>query len=266
MVHGSSARARGPPRRPGVAEHGELCLASLDPSPISPAVAPLCRRASDAMKHLAEDACLFGSLHYDKWMEAYDGLRRAAAKLINASAGEIAIVKNTSEGISVIALGLDWKPGDRVVAFKEEFPANYYPWLRLESGGVKLTWLSIYDPPEKIAESLPGARLLAISHVNYLSGYRVDLQRLGELCQRRRAFTFFGAQLHARNEPAKILIAFPRFDQQREAIPVRATHFRAKMRLNASFFGGHMEAGRPVHTIAIKERHGRHAEISSRCN
>ncbi len=152
------------------------------------AVAPLCRRASDAMQQLADDACLYGSLHYDKWMDTYDGLRRAAAKLINASAAEIAIVKNTSEGISTVAQGLDWKPGDRVIAFKEEFPANYYPWLRLESRGVKLTWLSIYDPPEKIAESLPGARLLAISYVNYLSGYRVDLERLGALCHRHGCF------------------------------------------------------------------------------
>jgi len=157
------------------------------------AVAPLCRRAADAMKHLADDACAHGSLHYDKWMLAYDGLRTSAAKLINASPAEIAIVKNTSEGIATVALGLDWKAGDRVVAFKEEFPANYYPWLRLEQRGVQLTWLSIYDPLEKIAEALPGARLLAISFVNYLSGYRVDLQAIGTLCRRHNCFFFVDA-------------------------------------------------------------------------
>src|ERR1700744_5466472 len=131
------------------------------------AVAPLCRPAAEAMKQLADDACQFGSFHYNIWMECYEGLRHATAKLINASPGEIAIVKNTSEGIATVALGLDWKPGDRIIAFKEEFPADYYPWLRLEQRGVKLTWLSIYDPLEKIAEALPGARLLAVSHVNY---------------------------------------------------------------------------------------------------
>ncbi len=157
------------------------------------AVAPLCRRAWEAMKNLAEDACLHGSLHYDKWMEAYDGLRKAAAKLINASPGEIAIVKNTSEGVSTVAMGLDWKPGDRVIAFKEEFPANYYPWLRLEKRGVELTWLSIYDPIETIAAAVPGARLLAISYVNYLSGYRVDLNALGELCSQHGCFFFVDA-------------------------------------------------------------------------
>ncbi|MGA8029893.1 MAG: aminotransferase class V-fold PLP-dependent enzyme [Bryobacteraceae bacterium] len=152
------------------------------------AVAPLCRPAAEAMKHLADDACRHGSLHYDKWMEAYSGLRKAAADLINASPDEVAIVKNTSEGISTVALGIDWKPGDRVIAFKEEFPSNYYPWLRLEPRGVKVTWLSIYDPLQSIAEVIEGARLLAISHVNYLSGYRVDLEAIGGLCNRHGCF------------------------------------------------------------------------------
>ncbi len=157
------------------------------------AVAPLCRAAADAMKALADDACLFGSLHYDKWMESYSGLRRATARLIHASADEIAIVKNTSEGVATVAIGLDWKTGDRVIAFREEFPANYYPWLRLERRGVAITWLSIYDPLEKIAAAIPGARLLAISHVNYLSGYRVDLDSIGELCNRYGCFFFVDA-------------------------------------------------------------------------
>jgi selenocysteine lyase/cysteine desulfurase len=152
------------------------------------AVAPLCRRAAEAIRWLADDACQFGSLHYDKWMDSYAGVRKAAARLINGSPDEIAIVKNTSEGISIVAAGLDWKAGDRVVAFKEEFPSNYYPWLRLEKRGVQLTWLSIYDPLEKIAAAIPGARLLAISFVNYLSGYRVDLDAIGRLCHEHGCF------------------------------------------------------------------------------
>lgn len=157
------------------------------------AVAPLCRRSAEAMKGLADDACQYGSLHYDKWLQAYDGLRNSTAKLINASPSEIAIVKNTSEGIATVALGLHWKAGDRVVAFKEEFPANYYPWLRLEERGVQLTWLSIYDPLETIAAAVPGARLLAISFVNYLSGHRVDLEAIGRLCRDHNCFFFVDA-------------------------------------------------------------------------
>ena len=157
------------------------------------AVAPLSRRASNAMKELTEQACRFGSLHYTEWMRCYSDLREAAARLINAGKDEIAIVKNTSEGISFIAEGFPWKSGEQVIAFREEFPANYYPWLRLENRGVKLKWLSIYDDIETIAAAIPGSRLLAISFVNYLSGYRVDLPALGKLCRENGCFFFVDA-------------------------------------------------------------------------
>src|SRR5580698_3214375 len=91
------------------------------------AVAPLCRPAAEAMRWLAADAMENGSLHYGQWLEAYEELRAAAARLIGAGKSEIALMKNTSEGISTIAMGLDWRPGDKVVAFREEFPSNYYP-------------------------------------------------------------------------------------------------------------------------------------------
>jgi cysteine desulfurase/selenocysteine lyase len=152
------------------------------------AVAPLCKAAADAMKRLADDAWRFGSLHYDEWLETYDGVRAAAARLIGADPSEIAIVKNTSEGISTIATGLAWKPGDKVVAFHEEFPSNYYPWKRLEARGVNVQWLSAMDPLDRIDEAVKGARLLAISFVQYLSGYRADLRAIGDICHRRGCF------------------------------------------------------------------------------
>src|SRR5262245_5566818 len=136
------------------------------------AVAPLTRRCADALKHLADDSLNYGSLHYDEWLAAYQGLRVAAARLMNAHPAEIALVKNTSEGIATVAIGLDWQPGDRMVGFLEEFPANLYPWKRLEAKGVEVTWLSIYDSLEKIDEACRGARLLAISFVQFLGGYR----------------------------------------------------------------------------------------------
>ncbi|MGA2156410.1 MAG: aminotransferase class V-fold PLP-dependent enzyme [Bryobacteraceae bacterium] len=148
------------------------------------AVAPLARPAAEAMQNLAGDCTSFGSLHYDQWMSAYEGLRVATARLINAERSEIALVKNTSEGIATVALGLDWKPGDRVVGFREEFPANFYPWKRLESKGVTVTWLSVTDPLEQIEAACRGARLLAISFVQFLTGYRAPLETIGEICRR----------------------------------------------------------------------------------
>lgn len=158
------------------------------------AVAPLTRRAAEAMKWLADDALHNGSLHYDKWLESYDGLRAATAKLIHAEPGEIAMVKNTSEGIATVALGLPWKAGDRIVAFREEFPANYYIWKKLEEWkGVQVEWLSYLDSLETIEQAARGAKLLSISFVQYLSGHRADLTAIGEICRRNDVFFFVDA-------------------------------------------------------------------------
>jgi selenocysteine lyase/cysteine desulfurase len=150
------------------------------------AVAPLCKPAADAMKRLADDCSQFGSLHYKQWMDTYEGLRVAAARLVGADPSEIALVKNTSEGIATVAIGLDWQPGDRVVGFREEFPANYFPWKRLEEKGVNVTWLSVTDSLDTIAQAARGARLLAISFVQFLSGYRAPIQAIGEICNSNR--------------------------------------------------------------------------------
>jgi selenocysteine lyase/cysteine desulfurase len=148
------------------------------------AVSPLCRPAAEAMRWMAADAMEYGSLHYGQWLETYEGLRVVAARLIGAGRSEIALMKNTSEGIATIAMGLDWRAGDKVVAFREEFPANYYPWKRLEETGVHVEWLSYLDPLDRIDQACRGARLLAISFVQYLSGHRVDLEAIGEICHR----------------------------------------------------------------------------------
>ncbi len=158
------------------------------------AVAPLPRRSANAMKNMAEDGCLHGSLHYKEWMETCEGARSAAARLVGATPGEIALIKNTSEGIATVALGLDWKPNDRIVAFREEFPANYYVWKKLEDWkGVRVEWLSYLDPLEKIEAAARGARLLAVSFVQYLSGFRMPLAEIGEICRRHGVFFFVDA-------------------------------------------------------------------------
>jgi selenocysteine lyase/cysteine desulfurase len=175
------------------------------------AVSPLSKRAADAMKHLADDCQTYGSLHYSEWLAAYEGLRVAAATMMGADRSEIALVKNTSEGIATVALGLDWKPGDRMVGFREEFPANYFPWLRLQERGVTVTWLSVTDPLDRIEEACRGARLLAISFVQFLTGYRAPIQEIGEICRRNRCIYFVDA--------IQGLGAFP--------IDVRASHIDA---------------------------------------
>jgi cysteine desulfurase / selenocysteine lyase len=157
------------------------------------AVAPLPQRSADAMRNMVEDGLRFGSLHYDVWMDAFQGVRVAAARLINAEPGEIAHVKNTSEGIATVALGFPWRSGDKMVAFREEFPANYYIWQKLESKGVEVRWLSCEDPLDRIEDACRGARLLAISFVQYLTGYRADIEAIGDICSRHGVFFFVDA-------------------------------------------------------------------------
>lgn len=157
------------------------------------AVAPLSRRCAEAMKGLANEVLREGSHHYGDWLATYEGVRQATARLIGAKGTEIALVKNTSEGIATIAMGMDWKAGDKIVVFREEFPANLLPWRRLEAKGARLEMLSIFDSLDRIDGACEGARLLAVSFVNYLSGHRVDLAGIGEICKRRGCFYFVDA-------------------------------------------------------------------------
>src|SRR5258706_1020910 len=102
------------------------------------AVCPLSRRAAAAMQGSVEDVTRHGAMHYKSWAEAYAGLRASTARMIGATPDEIAIVKNTTEGLSIIANGLNWRAGDVLVAVEGEFPANYYPWEQLKKRGVEV--------------------------------------------------------------------------------------------------------------------------------
>lgn len=151
-------------------------------------VSPLPRRTARAMQELAAEVMQHGSVGFRGWTAAYEAVRGAGARLIGASPGEIAITKNTSEGLGFIANGLDWRPGDVVVGIEDEFPANYFPWAQLERQGVHLRWLKLKGGRlelEEIDRACEGARLLAISFVQYISGFRIDLDTVGEICRRR---------------------------------------------------------------------------------
>src|SRR5580698_3669017 len=80
------------------------------------ATAPLVKCAAEAMIRLSEDVRDFSSLHYADWLETYEGLRRVTAGMINALPGEIALMKNTSEGLATVGMGLKWRAGDKIVA------------------------------------------------------------------------------------------------------------------------------------------------------
>src|SRR5262245_8800348 len=85
------------------------------------AVSPLSTRARDAMLWLANDAAANGAANYDDWLRAYEHTRESAARLVNARTHEIAFMRNTSDAISAVANGLDWREGDNVVSCNVEF-------------------------------------------------------------------------------------------------------------------------------------------------
>src|SRR5205085_8256069 len=88
------------------------------------AVGPLSIRATEAIEKQARDQRDFGALNWREWYAELDRFRDSAARLIGAQANEIAILKNTSEGLSFVAEGLRWREGDNVVTTDIEFPSN----------------------------------------------------------------------------------------------------------------------------------------------
>jgi cysteine desulfurase / selenocysteine lyase len=124
-------------------------------------------------------------------------VRFKAARLLDAEPTDIAFVPNTSEAISLFANALDWEAGHEVVSIEREFPANYYPWKALEKKGVRLRLVPQNAGVvclDLIAEALtPRTRVVAVSFVQFLSGYRLDLNELGRLCADRGVLLFVDA-------------------------------------------------------------------------
>ncbi len=154
------------------------------------AVGPWPRCTAEAVQHFADENAVNGSLHYPDWLQQEKQLRVNLAQLINApSADQIALVKNTSEGLSFVAYGIDWQAGDNIVGIAQEFPSNRYAWDSLSSQGVEFRKLDL-TACEDIEQALfdlcdKHTRLITLSAVQYASGLRMDLMRVGEFCRDR---------------------------------------------------------------------------------
>ena len=154
-------------------------------------VAPISTRADEALRRYAREATDRGAMDYGKFYDAeIERVRGRAARLMGAAADGIAFVKNTTEGLGIVAAGIDWKRGDRVVTCDLEYPSNVYPWWNLHKRGVETVMLRGYDgrlPIESVQAALESTRvrLLALSSVEFGSGARNDLEALGRLCRER---------------------------------------------------------------------------------
>jgi len=152
------------------------------------AVAPWPKSTSEAVKQFADEKCKTGAQNYLQWLKKERLLREQLRILINApSIDDIALVKNTSEALSFVAYGLDWQPGDNIVSSNEEFPSNRVVWESLANQGVELRQanLASFSSPEEALFDLidERTRLLTISSVQFASGLRVDLNKIGRFCK-----------------------------------------------------------------------------------
>jgi cysteine desulfurase / selenocysteine lyase len=110
-------------------------------------------------------------------------------EMINCTGERIAFLDNTANGIIWLALGIDWKPGDRIILNDVEFPANVYPFLQLKEKGVLVDFIKstngIVTSEEIINAIQPRTKLISVSFVQFLSGYRIDLEKIGKVCKEK---------------------------------------------------------------------------------
>jgi selenocysteine lyase/cysteine desulfurase len=158
------------------------------------AVAPMTERARRTLVEWAGDVTENGEVHDPARVRRIEEVRRLAAQLLNADPLDIAFIKNTSEGIGIVAEGLRWRTGDNVVTAEDEYPANLYPWMNLAERGVELRRVPSRDGrillDDLRAVMDERTRLVSLSFVEYASGFRNDLLAVGQLC-REKGVRFF---------------------------------------------------------------------------
>lgn len=155
----------------------------------SAAVAPLPTIAVEAVIRQLRDVSENGSAHFTDWVATKNRAREIIAQMLKVKSEQVAFVRNTSDGISTVANGLKWRKGDNIVSFEREFPSNFYPWRRVrdvfevelrlcpERGGR-------IDSDEFINLIDAQTKVVAISAVQFASGFRADLERIGRAARK----------------------------------------------------------------------------------
>jgi cysteine desulfurase / selenocysteine lyase len=152
-------------------------------------ISPLPRAALEAQRGFLEDRAGHGSKNYFAWVQAVEKTRALAASLMGAAPSEIAFTGNTSMGLSLIAAGLSWKNGDRIVVSAPDYPSVIYPWLNLARLGVAVDYLVRDHGRLSLAEAERAldkpAKLLVVASADYATGAACDFAALGRLCRER---------------------------------------------------------------------------------
>jgi selenocysteine lyase/cysteine desulfurase len=154
------------------------------------AVSPWPRSTADAVTSFARENAITGARNYSAWVETEHALKAQFRRLINAaSVNEIALLKSTSEALSVVAYGLTWMPGDKVVITDQEFPSNRIVWESLAKFGVETIAAGLSGdatPEDAIISCIDThTRLVSVSSVQFATGLRLDLEKIGAACRER---------------------------------------------------------------------------------
>ena len=157
--------------------------AAISPPPIS-----TIRAVEAQLKDVHEN----GSANFRSWLAVKERARELLANLLGARPEQVAFMRNTSDALSTVANGVNWRTGENIVTFRHEFPSNIYPWLRIRDAfGVEVRMCDERDGRIAFSELEPlidrQTRIVAISHVQYASGFRMDLERLGQLARQHDA-------------------------------------------------------------------------------
>lgn len=141
-------------------------------------------------EHLRQHSEL-GASATPTWAGPRQRTREKMARFVNADPSEMAVVKNTPEALGIVATGLRWKPGDKVIISDLEFPANAFPWLNLGERGVETVIVRSVDggvPTEAVIDAIDDqTRLVALSWIEFSTGYRSDLTAISRACRERGA-------------------------------------------------------------------------------
>ena len=161
------------------------------------AVAPLSGPAQQVIVDWSREAAEEGDTAWSGWNRRVEQTRDTAAAMINADADEVALVPNTTAGISLVAEGFPWREGDNVVVPAGEFPSNLYPWMNLAERGVEARLVPMEGAGidlDRLADACDErTRIIAISWVGYANGYRIDVDEVTKLAHDRGMLLFLDA-------------------------------------------------------------------------
>jgi selenocysteine lyase/cysteine desulfurase len=161
------------------------------------AVAPLPAPTKNAIAQWLDQATNEGDVVWGQWAQRLEEVRQTAARLVNAQPSEIALVPNTTSGISLVAEGYPWRDGDNIVTLANEFPSNQYPWMNLASRGVEVRRVTVdggvVDVDRLAAACDSRTRIVSVSWVGYATGWRINLREVADVCRRVGCLFFLDA-------------------------------------------------------------------------